>query len=231
MKEPRVDVFHGYGLDGNIFLVEGEVIIDSGTGHYHNVFMDWLNERTDPSDVHTLILTHRHYDHSGGAADIIRELDVEAYIHEADAPPVMNGDLITTGARAFNGEQIPISVTQILEDHIFNIVGLGFRVLHTPGHTIGSISLFNDDLGILFSGDTIFANGGVGRWDLATGDHESLRRSIAELAKLEIRDLYPSHDVEVLGEGKKHASLALESINQDPMELMRRRLDMVQNTM
>jgi len=231
MKEPRIDVFHGYGLDGNIFLVEGEIIIDSGTGHYHNVFMDWLSEHTDPVDVHTLILTHRHYDHSGGAADILKETDATAYIHEADAPPIINGDLITTGARTFNGEQIPISVTQFREDHIFNIVDLDFRALHTPGHTIGSISLYNDDLGILFSGDTIFANGGVGRWDLATGDHGSLRQSIAMLAELEIRDLYPGHDIEVLGEGKKHALLALESINQDPFELMMRRLNMVQNTM
>jgi len=229
MKDLKIDVFLGYGYDCNIYLIEGEVLVDSGTGHTHNVFIDWLKERTEVRDIHTLLLTHRHYDHSGGAADILRETGATAYIHEADAPPVMNGDVVTTGARTFRGDQIPIDVVQINEDHVIDINGHLFRVLYTPGHTVGSISLYNEDSQILFPGDTIFANGGVGRWDLTTGDHGALKKSISTLAGLAIRDLYPGHDVVVKGDGKRHALLALESINHNPFELLMRRQNLLQN--
>ena len=229
MSEIQVDVFQGYGLDCNIYLVEKQVIIDAGTGHNRNVFMDWLAEQTNIDDVHTLILTHRHYDHSGGAPEILDLTGVEAFIHEYDGPAVMNGDVVTTGARAFQGDQIPIKVTQIKGDHEFDINGHVFKVIYTPGHTIGSISLFNEDSGILFSGDTIFANGGIGRWDLATGNHSDLKKSIESLTKLEIKDLYPGHDVVVKGKGKQHALLSLESISEPPYDLIMRRLNLLKN--
>jgi len=218
-----IEVFHGIGYDCNIYLVNGEVLIDAGTGRNHGLLMKWLRERTDPEEIHTLILTHRHYDHTGGAARILEETGAEAYIHEADAPAVLNGDMVTTGARAFRGEQVPIKARQIKEGFTFNISGQRFEVLHTPGHTIGSISLWNEENGILFSGDTIFANGGVGRWDLPTGDFNALAESIKRLSLLPIRDLYPGHDVAVRESGREHAFLALESIGHTPFELMMHR--------
>ena len=224
MDKPMIDVFQGIGYDCNIFLVNRKVLIDAGTGHNHLIFMKWLKEHTDPKDVHTLILTHRHYDHTGGAAAILSETGARAYIHEADAPPVLNGDEVTTGARTFGGEQTPIDTELIHEGHNFDIDGNVFTVIFTPGHTIGSITLYERENAILFSGDTIFAHGGVGRWDLATGNHTALQNSIEKLTKLEIIDLYPGHDVVVLGKGKEHALLSLESIRQSPLELMMRRL-------
>ena len=216
----RIEVFQGIGYDCNIYLINGEVLIDAGTGLNHQLLIKWLGERTDIEEIHTLILTHRHYDHTGGAAKILEETGAEAYIHEADAPAVLNGDMVTTGARAFRGEQTPIKAKQIEEGFLFNISGHKFEVLHTPGHTIGSISLWNEENGILFSGDTIFANGGVGRWDLPTGDFNALAGSIKRLSSLPIRDLYPGHDVVVKGNGREHAFLALESIGHTPLELM-----------
>lgn len=224
MDELTVDVFPGLGYDCNIFLLDGEMLIDAGTGHNFNNFLHWLKEHTDPLEVHTLLLTHRHYDHTGGAVDVLRETGATAHVHELDAPPLQTGDAVTTGARAFRGEQTPIDVITVTEDHTFNVNGHMFRVLYTPGHSIGSISLFNEETGILFSGDTIFANGGVGRWDLATGDLQALRNSISRLAELEIKDLYPGHDVCVRGNGKHHAKLSLESIRESPFDLMMRRL-------
>ena len=175
MDELKIDVFQGMGYDCNIYLLNGEVLVDAGTGHNHNVVLHWLKEHTDPDDVHTIILTHRHYDHTGGAVDLLGETGAAAYIHELDAPPLQTGDAVTTGARAFRGEQIPINVIEIQEGHTFEAGGHIIEVLHTPGHTIGSISLHVREDGILFPGDTIFANGGVGRWDLATGNFGALR--------------------------------------------------------
>jgi len=228
MQELEVEVFRSPGYDCNVYLLDREVIIDAGTGFYHLVFMDWINERTDPEGIHTLILSHRHFDHTGGAVDILRDTGTTAYIHELDAPPVLNGDNVTTGARTFGGEQEPITVVQIPDEHVFDINGHKFRMLHTPGHTIGSIALWSEKEGIVFSGDTIFANGGIGRWDLATGDHDTLEHSISLLANLEIKDLYPGHDIIVKGNGSHHAGLALESIRLPRLELMMRRLQLIQ---
>lgn len=226
MAELRIDVFQGMGYDCNIYLLNREVLVDSGTGHNHNVILHWLRGHTDPEDIHTIILTHRHYDHAGGAVDLLEETGAAAYVHELDAPPLQTGDAVTTGARAFRGELIPIDVIEILEGYTFPVAGHIFEVLHTPGHTIGSISLYDEESGILFSGDTIFANGGIGRWDLATGDFSELRNSISRLSDLDIKDLYPGHDVPILGNAREHAKLSLESMQQTPLDLMMRRLDL-----
>ena len=223
----KIEVFHGIGYDCNIYLINKEVLIDAGTGLNHNLLMKWLKERTEIEDIHTLILTHRHYDHTGGAARILEDTGAVAYIHEEDGPAVLNGDMVTTGARAFGGEQMPIEARLIKEGFVFEIEYHKFEVLHTPGHTIGSISLWDPEEGILFSGDTIFANGGVGRWDLPTGDFSALTRSIELLSHLPIKDLYPGHDVVVKGRGREHAYLALESIGHTPFELMMRRKEYV----
>jgi hydroxyacylglutathione hydrolase len=227
MDELSVELFPGLGYDCNIYLLGGEVLVDAGTGHNFSNLLHWLKERTDPLDIHTLILTHRHYDHTGGAEDVILETGCTAYIHELDAAPLLTGDSVTTGARSFKGEQQPIDVITFEEGHEFRIGDNRFEVIHTPGHTIGSISLFDRDQGILFPGDVLFVNGGVGRWDLATGSHADLARSIDRLAELDVRDLYPGHDVPVMGNGKEHVQLAQESMRESPFELMMRRLKLL----
>jgi len=228
MDELSVELFPGLGYDGNIYLVGGEVVVDAGTGHNFNNFLHWLSERVDPLDIHSLILTHRHYDHTGGAEDVILETGCTAYIHELDAAPMQTGDSVTTGARSFKGEQPTIDVFAVEEGHEFRIGNHQLEAIHTPGHTVGSISLFERDGGILFPGDVLFVNGGVGRWDMATGNHGDLVKSIDRLAELEVRDLYPGHDTPVIGNGKEHIGFAQESMRQTPFELMLRRLSMIQ---
>lgn len=225
MDELSVELFPGQGYDSNIYLLNREVIVDAGTGHNFNNFLHWLKERTDPMEIHSLILTHRHYDHTGGAEDVLRETGAMAYVHELDAPPLQTGDAVTTGARAFKGDQAVIDVLPIKEDHEFVIGDQRFRVLLTPGHTIGSISLYEGESGILLSGDVLFANGGVGRWDLATGDHGALKQSIDRFAELDVNELYPGHDIPILdGKAHEHILLAQESMREAPFDLMMRRM-------
>ena len=227
MDELSVELFPGPGYDSNIYLLNREVLVDAGTGHNFNNLLHWLKERVDPLEIHSLILTHRHYDHTGGAEDILRETGATAYVHELDASPLQTGDAVTTGARAFRGDQPLIDVTPIGEDHEFLIGNRRIRVLHTPGHTVGSMSLYEREQGILIPGDVLFANGGVGRWDLATGDHGALKMSIDLLAGLEVNDLYPGHDAPIIGSGHDHILLAQESMRETPLELMMRRLNLV----
>jgi glyoxylase-like metal-dependent hydrolase (beta-lactamase superfamily II) len=66
------------------------------------------------------------------------------------------------------------------------------EVLHTPGHTNGSICLYDEAKKIIFSGDTFFIEG-IGRTDLPSGDMEALKKSLKRLASLDIEKVYPGH--------------------------------------
>ena len=81
----------------------------------------------------------------------------------------------------FTGDLIEtVSPDSLLEEG--DLIG-NFRVIHSPGHTPGSICLYNEEEGILFSGDTIFKNG-YGRTDFPGGDQQTLFNSIRKLLQL-----------------------------------------------
>lgn len=87
-----------------------------------------------------------------------------------------------------------------------------FEVIHTPGHTPGSICLYGKNSRTLFSGDTVFAYGSFGRYDFPEGNAVHLKNSIERLTKLDVLNLYPGHEIVVEGDGSKHIKMALESI-------------------
>ena len=89
--------------------------------------------------------------------------------------------------------EIPPSVpaVELAEGGEIRFGSIRLRVLHTPGHTPGSVCLQAVDEGLLFSGDTLFA-GGWGRFDLPGGSAEAMRRSLARLAELEDHDERPA---------------------------------------
>ena len=118
-----------------------------------------------------LFLTHGHYDHVGGVADLRAEYpDLPVYIHTADTalPPQLSRGLSWTNTY---GEGDTISMDGII-----------FRVLSTPGHTPGSVCLVAGTL--LLSGDTLFA-GSCGRTDFPGGSWQQMLASLKKLAQLE----------------------------------------------
>ena len=129
----------------------------------------WLEQqRLTPA---YLFLTHGHYDHVGGIAEVRAEYpDLPVYVHEADIalPPQMARGLSWTNTY---GEGDTLSLDSIT-----------FRVLHTPGHTPGSVCLIAGNL--LFSGDTLFA-GSCGRTDFPGGSWKEMLASLKRLAQLE----------------------------------------------
>jgi len=138
-----------------------------------------------------IVNTHAHIDHIG-ANDIIREeTGACLLIHSADAPfledPEMNLSIMIDKKRKFS------SPTKMLEEgDQIRVDGISLRVLHTPGHTPGSICLHVKDK--LFTGDTLFA-GSVGRTDLPGGNLLDLENSIKEklLVFSDEVIVYPGH--------------------------------------
>ena len=122
--------------------------------------------------VGCILLTHAHFDHTGALKSLHAALpDVPIYVHALDADNntnMSNGNLVYTDTYADGG--------------IVSCGGLTFRVLHTPGHTPGSVCLQCE--GALFTGDTLFA-GSYGRTDFIGGDEAAMRRSLARLGHLE----------------------------------------------
>ena len=121
--------------------------------------------------VAAILLTHGHFDHVGGVRSIAADTDCDVYLCAEDLsmPPQMTaGPLYYTHTYA--------------EGDVLNIAGLSIRVLHTPGHTPGSVCLMAEDT--LFSGDTLFQDS-CGRTDLPGGSWATILQSLKRLAKLE----------------------------------------------
>jgi len=185
----------GLGLDSNIYLIVDEVVtlIDSGTGqNFSRVRQNLSDFGLKPSDIDLLIDTHCHFDHTGGNLDFFKA-GCEIAIHESEADLLRRGDKFITMAQFFGENPEPIEVARELrEGDRINLGESVLEVIHTPGHTYGSICLHEPNLGILFSGDTVFL-GDVGRTDLPTSDVNDLARSLRKLVGLKLRSLYPGH--------------------------------------
>lgn len=131
--------------------------------------------REEAVQVEYILLTHGHYDHTTAVPELHRALPgTKIYIHQADA----NG----AGSRLF---PLASQVEDLLlygEGDTLTLGGLTIEVLHTPGHSPGSVTLKVGD--VLFSGDTLFA-GSCGRTDLQGGSYDQMMASLKRLGELE----------------------------------------------
>jgi glyoxylase-like metal-dependent hydrolase (beta-lactamase superfamily II) len=200
----------GIGYDSNVYLIDSEkpIIIDSGTGVHHKDTLNNLNKHNALGKIEKLILTHNHADHSGGAAELSEELGVEVYAHEADAAALKDGDGTRTGAVMFGFPQAKVDIQFINDGDTIDCGDAKLSVMHTPGHSPGSISLFDEDSGTLFCGDLVFMDGGVGRWDLPGGDYKTLVESIGKVLELDVKNFYPGHGPSNEGEGKEFIQMS-----------------------
>ena len=191
----RID--SGIPFDSSIYLVVGErtMLVDAGSGLGHRNVADAIRSILGERSLDMVVATHCHYDHVGGLAAIVEEFGCEAYAGELDAPSIRDADDRYTLASAFDGVVRPVDVRDLKDGDVLDLGDSRFRVISTPGHTRGSICLYDEASGALISGDTLFETG-VGRTDFAGGSMSDLRRSLAVLSNIDIRELYPGHGKE-----------------------------------
>ncbi len=139
-----------------------------------------------------IINTHCHFDHTLGNGELMKATGAPLVAHRAEAPILeAGGGASLFGLRVANSPPANVLVD---EGHVITLGQVKLKVLHTPGHSPGGISLYNEEEGILFSGDTLF-NMGIGRTDLPGGDFytlmESIKNKIFTLPEDTI--VYPGH--------------------------------------
>ena len=136
-----------------------------------------------------IVSTHGHWDHIGDNAAVAAHTGAEIAVHPLDR------DRLTDPQPLWAPFEIVPSVpaVELAEGGVVRFGEIRLRVLHTPGHTAGSVCLVAEDDGILYSGDTLFA-GGWGRVDLPGGDPAAMVSSLGRLLDLEDRiGVMPGH--------------------------------------
>lgn len=138
-----------------------------------------------------ILLTHGHADHT----DLIGEFNCPIYIHEADIELLKNPNI---SCHAFFGikpkfDYKKLDIHPLRDGDVIPFFDREFKVIYTPGHTIGSVSyLYRDKL---FSGDTLFYHS-IGRTDLPTGNPSLMKSSVNNLIDTldDTISVYPGHD-------------------------------------
>jgi glyoxylase-like metal-dependent hydrolase (beta-lactamase superfamily II) len=135
----------------------------------------------DSRPVAAVVLTHGHFDHLGAARALLSATGAPLAVHEADAVAITSA--AGSGGAPFGFDYSAPRADRLLnEGDVVQAGTLRLAVIHTPGHTPGSICLFGE--GHLFAGDTLFS-GSIGRTDFPGGDMAAMRRSIARLSTLD----------------------------------------------
>lgn len=172
-------------FDATAYLIEakdGLYLIDCGTPQgYHMILENIRATGHRPEDIKAIFGTHGHYDHVGAALYYKNEFGCKLYLHEVDIPQVEHGDPIKTTAGLLYGKEFPACPVdyQLRDGDYFDFGTLTMEVLHTPGHTMGSVSfvLNCDGYQFLIAGDTLW--GGFSRH--IGSDEEIWKQSLDKL--------------------------------------------------
>lgn len=171
-------------LETNCYVVTDEnalvcAVIDPGDES--NTILDYIED--NKLSCKAILITHAHFDHVSAVNAMLEATGAELYMCEKDL------ELAKTGA---SGRFTPPENTHFYKDgDEVKVAGLTFKVMETPGHTPGGVTLICGDA--LFTGDTLF-RGSCGRTDLAGGDMRAELRSLKRIASLEgDYEVYPGH--------------------------------------
>lgn len=191
--EDGIFLLDGAEFDSNVFCINNEILIDCGSGLFVQETLDQMGEYgLDPKKIKTIIITHAHFDHCGAVNKWKKITGAKILVHAEDKEALETGKGIYS--EDFDGDYSPIKADKtIKEGESISTGKYEFKIIHTPGHTPGGISLWDEKNRVLVSGDTLFLEG-VGRTDLDGGSEKDLKSSLQKIKKLgDIIVLLPGH--------------------------------------
>jgi len=192
--------FHMMETYANTFFLVDQrlVLVDTGTPDAAPTILEYLKKvRMKPSDIGTIFITHTHPDHVGALAVIKRETSAKVAAHRIEADFISKKKTYTgpPGAAMQKHPGTPVDI--LLDD---GRAQDGLRVIFTPGHTTGSISLLDATRSLLIAGDAVNNEGRLqpmdDRYNVAPKQH---RGSIKKLATFEFENMVMGHGAPVLG--------------------------------
>lgn len=158
-------------------------------------------------DIKRIIMTHTHMDHIGCLAEIQEQIPwAELWMHTLEAEPLEQGDdRVVYGMEMFRGicemqygikpGAFKFQVDRKLQgSENLEVGGMTWEVLHIPGHSPGSIGLYDRATKTLIPGDVVYADYAIGRFDLHGANGPELKDSLMRLAELEVEILLPGHN-------------------------------------
>ncbi len=207
----RIKIDAGVGEDTNCYIISDEItketIVIDPAGEVDKI-IDMLNVLE--AKVKYILITHCHGDHIGGVEELRNRVGGKVLVHIIDAEGLYKEEISLTYYIGMNPIYLEADSRLNDEDKI-HIGDLEFKVIHTPGHTKGSICLYYEKERCLFSGDTLF-RGTWGRTDLPTGSFEDIINSITnKLMTLPDETIvYPGHGKSTLIQDEKPIYLELK---------------------
>ena len=166
-----------------------------------------LKAGIDLADIKRVIITHTHLDHLGCLPEILNRLpQAELWMHINEAEPLEKGDeRIAYGMKMFE-EMVQTMFKKdagffkmktdrkLVGDETLEIGGMIWDVIHVPGHSPGSIALYQPNEKILIPGDVVYADNAIGRFDFYGASGRDLNDSLLALSTLDVEILLPGHN-------------------------------------
>jgi glyoxylase-like metal-dependent hydrolase (beta-lactamase superfamily II) len=178
----------GYDFSSNVYLIQGDyhTLIDSGNDY--TAFMDLFALGFKPTDIKKIVLTHGHTDHVWGTFELFRgypgyqDRDLEIILHEAG--PLQFKEM---------ARELGCRLHEVRGGETLSLSGFDFEVIHTPGHTLDSISLYHPTSRTIFTGDTVLPHA-MAEMDQASGGRlDHYLYAVRTLLKKNIENVMPGH--------------------------------------
>jgi hydroxyacylglutathione hydrolase len=215
------------GVNANSYLIikgKEATLIDTGLPGSAKKILSYAEKNgLKPSDIKTVVITHHHPDHTGSLCNIVKASGAKVAVHAEDAGYVSGKKkqaikvknirtfLFKVLRRFFGSKSIEPDIILKEGDRVDD-----FTVIHTPGHTPGSISLYDQDRKIIFVGDALRYVKGIiqGSPELFSSDHAMAKQSISKIANLEFDILLSGHGQPLMPKAsdrvKEYASMELK---------------------
>ncbi len=193
--QPDIFLIKGHGTSSHSYIIRGDyaiILIDSGVdANFPALQKSLLKIGIKVKDIDIVINTHEHFDHIG-ANRYFQDYALVA-AHRFAATKITLDDRYVTLYKSADLNEIPLKVQLWLESKSrFDLGNYSLNIIHTPGHTSGSICIYEPVGRFLFTGDTLFA-GGTLSYIAESGSIGDYINSILSLSTRQISEIYPGH--------------------------------------
>ncbi len=177
------------------YLIRGSkknLLIDTGLPWEHELLEGQLScVGLTKEDIHIVVLTHEHLDHIGCVPIFSPRTIIAAHSMSANKISMQDEFVLMSKAFRLNADEYHIDF-HLHHGTTIHLGGVALQVLHTPGHSSGSICLYEAARQILFTGDTIFAGGTLGGI-FPSGSISDYALTLKQLSALRVKEIYPGH--------------------------------------